>query len=84
MLNLYYADGEYIVLNGINDAVSALTDPVPFLSRQPFATGRSGISGQPLNSTHYLYGVFLGYRTEIFLDGLFEINLICGHLSLAF
>lgn len=82
--NLDYPDRKYLVLDGVHNAVSALTNSIPFLSGQLFTTGRSGIGGEPFDSIHYFYKILFGYRTDVFFDGPFEIDLICGHLSLAF
>lgn len=47
MAYLHYPDCEHLVLNGIDDSVSTLTNTVSFLSREFFMPHRARVLGEP-------------------------------------
>ena len=84
MSHFDYPNRKFIVLDRIDDAMRSLTESISFLTRQLFGTPWPWVHGQPLNPLEDLLQIFLGYCGEVSLNRRFEMNLIGGHLSLAF
>jgi len=55
------SDDQYIIIDRIKDAVSALPNPIPLLARQLFASGRSRIFGQRPDGGHDVARLLFGY-----------------------
>ena len=79
-----YPNCKLIVLDRVDDAIPSLTESIPFLTCQLFATPWPWVFSQSFNTLEDLLQIFLGYCGEIFLNRCFEMDLIYGHLSLAF
>ena len=82
MPNFHNPHCELLVLNGIDDSIVALADPVPFLSRQFLVPLRSRFLAERLYATEDLLKIFLWNGIKVLFDRFFEIDLIFGHLSL--
>jgi hypothetical protein len=72
-------DGEHIVLNGINDAIISLPNPITLLTGKLFTTRRSRIFFKKINAIDEALEVLLGNRVKAPYDGSFKIDLIFGH-----
>jgi hypothetical protein len=80
MADLNNPNCQFIVLDRINNSISALADTIPFPAGQFFTTGRARIFGKQLNAIKDFLEIFSGYRLEIFFYGSLEEDVICGHL----
>ncbi len=79
----HYPDGKHLILNGIDNPVSTLTNAVSFLPGEFFMTRRARVLGERCNASEDLLEVFLRNCIEVFFNGFFEIDLIFAHLSSA-
>lgn len=75
---------QFIILNRIDDPVSAMSDAVFLLSAEFCAIIRSRIEPEALDQFKDFYKIFLGNGFEIFINGFLEIDFIFGHLFSAF
>ena len=76
---LDYPDRKILVLNGIDNPVPTLTDTISVSACQFFMTRGSRVFSECVDTMENLLETFLGYCTEIFLDGFFKIDPIFGH-----
>ena len=71
--------GEHIVLNGINDTIISLSDPITLLSGKLFTTRWSGIFLKKIYSINDALKVLFGNLIKSLSIGSFKIDLIFGH-----
>ena len=81
MPHLHDPHCELLVLNGIDDSIVALPDPVSFLPRQFLMPLWSRVLAERLYATEDVLQIFFWYGTEVLFNRFFEIDLIFGHLS---
>ena len=63
----------------IDNSVDSLSNPIPFLGRELYATLSPRIIAQCLDPLQNSGDIFFGGTPEIFRDGFFEYELITCH-----
>lgn len=80
MTHLHYPDREHLILNGIDNSVSTLTNTVSFLSGEFFMAHRARVLGEYCDALEDVLEVSLWDCLEVFFDRFLEIDSIFGHL----
>ena len=74
-------DGEHIVLNGINNAITSLPDPITLLAGKLFTTRWSRIFFKKIDAIDNALEVLLGNCVKVLYGGSFKIDLIFCHCA---
>jgi hypothetical protein len=72
MTDLDYPNCQFIILNGINNSVSSLSQPISIMAGQFFAAWWTRVFRKSANFCDDFCQVFFGDGFEVFLNGLFE------------
>jgi hypothetical protein len=72
-------DNELIILNGINDAIISLPDPITLLTAKLFTTRRPRIFFKKVDAIDSALEALFGNRVKVLYGGSFKIDLIFGH-----